>query len=74
MNFSDPKGRRGPGIAKVWLDDDGCFRFGKHQGEFAEDIAREEPSYIRWALSEAEDMIEEDRETLEDLLYWIGDR
>lgn len=55
------------GRARVWLDDDGCFRFGKHDGEIAAVVAKEDPDYIEWVLSET-DICDEDYEILEALL------
>lgn len=70
------RSRRSPedfkGRAKIWLDDDGRFKFGKHKGEYAEDVADEDPDYVQWALDEAVDMCDEDRDVLESLMGWKG--
>lgn len=31
---------------KEWLDNSGCFLFGKYQGEYAEEIAETDPQSI----------------------------
>lgn len=53
-----------------WLDDDGCFLFGKCKGESVEDVAREDPSYLRWILENAEDIHHEDRDVIETALQF----
>lgn len=51
-----------------WLDDDHSFTRGPHQGELAEDIARYDPTYIRWLTATVADMNDYDRCTLVALL------
>jgi hypothetical protein len=47
-----------------WIDADGAFTKGKHRGRLVEDIAAEEPSYLRWILDAVEGLDEEDRALL----------
>lgn len=58
--------------AREWLDQSGCFLFGKYKGELAEDIADTDPRYIRWIIDSIEDISEEDRELLQQYLSWRG--
>jgi hypothetical protein len=55
---------------KVWLDSDGYFLFGKYKNSLAEDIAKDDPSYVKWIVSDVEDICEEDREVLSQLLVY----
>lgn len=57
---------------KTWLDDSGAFLFGKHEGELAEDVAKEDPGYIKWILQSVDDISEEDSTTLDALLRYRG--
>lgn len=57
---------------RVWLDPSGYFLFGKYKNGLAEDVARDDPSYIRWIVNDAEDICEEDREVLSQLLTYRG--
>jgi hypothetical protein len=54
-------------MSKEWLDAAGRFLFGKHQGELAERVAREDPRYLSWVLEDVEDLGENEREILEAL-------
>jgi hypothetical protein len=38
-------------VTKRWLDDDGCFLFGKYRGEPAEDVCRDDRGYVHWILT-----------------------
>lgn len=52
---------------RQWLDSSGCFTFGKYgppNAQSVEDIAREDPSYLRWIVENVEDISEEDREII----------
>lgn len=68
---SRPKHRCGV-VWVEWLDDDGRFLFGKHVGERAEGVVKEDPEYVRWALEECVDMAEDDRGILEALATRAG--
>lgn len=57
-----------PRSKQDWIDDDGFFLFGKHSGEIIEHVARNDPSYIRWIVSEVDDITDGDRQILETLL------
>lgn len=59
-----------PVSAREWLDGDGNFLFGKCKGESVEDIAREDPSYLRWILENVEDIDHEDRDVIEATLQF----
>jgi hypothetical protein len=53
---------------RMWLDEEGRFLFGKHEGEMAEDVAHRDPDYLRWIVFDAEDVADEDRKVMEQLL------
>jgi len=53
---------------RAWLDPDGNFCFGKHEGEPLAQVRREDPSYLRWILGAVEDIADEDRALIEDCL------
>lgn len=53
---------------REWLNDDGLFLFGRCQGEHVEDVAREDPGYLRWILESVEDIHYEDRDVIETAL------
>lgn len=59
---------------KEWLDQSGCFIFGKYRGESAEDIADTDSSYIRWIVDNVEDILESDREVLSQYLTYAQRR
>ena len=59
-------------VTDSWLDAAGKFRWGKHVGQLAEDVAREDISYIAWICNSVEDIIEEDREILATWLKFHG--
>lgn len=61
-----------PGAAKIWLDDDGHFLFGKYEDCAADDIAQDDPSYISWILGECNNIDEDDREILESIARYRG--
>lgn len=76
-NLQRPTGRQagvdyGPGIAKIWLDEHGRFRFGKYRLCLADEVAQDDPDYIRWVLEECDDMDEGDREILESIASYRG--
>lgn len=56
--------------SRPWLDSSGSFLFGKYKGLLAEDIAQDDSSYIRWIVNEVEDITEEDRQVLFQLLQY----
>lgn len=47
-----------------WIDDDGTLLRGKHRNELVEDVARDDPSWLRWAVDTVEDMDEGDRDVM----------
>lgn len=51
-------------LGKDWIDNDGRFLFGKHKGEYVDDVAEEDPGYLRWIVEEVEDVSEEDWDVL----------
>lgn len=57
---------------RTWLDPSGYFLFGKYKNALAEDIAKDDPSYVRWIVQDVEDISEEDREVLSQLLRHKG--
>lgn len=46
---------------REWLDQNGNFRFGKYKDDSIDDIAIDDPNYLRWILETVEDIVEEDR-------------
>lgn len=66
MKFTEP--------TREWLDQSGCFIFGKYKGESAEDIAETDSSYIRWIIDTVEDILESDREVLSQYLTYAQRR
>lgn len=60
---------------REWLDNDGCFLFGKYgppSPSSVEDVAHEDPSYLRWILETAEDIDHEDKGVIETALRFNG--
>lgn len=55
-----------------WLNSRGEFLFGKYEGEYAEDIMRDDPDYIRWITENADDIDEEDQQIFLSLLERRG--
>lgn len=58
---------------REWLDNNGYFIFGKYGGPnpaAVEDVAREDPSYLRWILENVEDIYYEDRDVIETALQF----
>lgn len=61
---------------REWLDSDGCFLFGKYgsvgglQGDFVENVAKNDPSYLHWILENVEDIFHEDRDVIETALQF----
>lgn len=51
-------------MPRDWLTESGEFCFGKHAGEYVEDVARTDPEYLRWVVQEVERISDEDREVL----------
>lgn len=56
----------------AWLDGDGYFVFGKHEGESAHNVALDDRSYLNWVLENAESLSDEDRKTIETELKYAG--
>jgi hypothetical protein len=57
---------------RTWLDSSGYFLFGKYENALAEDVVQDDPSYVRWIVNDVEDICEEDREVLSQLLTYRG--
>ena len=55
-------------FGRQFVDEDGCFLFGKHKGEYLDDLAREEPSYLKWCLESIGELPESVREDIEGAL------
>lgn len=58
---------------REWLDSGGYFLFGKYgppNPAPVEDIAREDPSYLKWILETVEDIHHEDRDVIETALQF----
>jgi hypothetical protein len=53
---------------RTWLDSGGYFLFGKYKNGLAEDVAKDDPSYVKWIVETVEDICEDDREVLSQLL------
>lgn len=53
-----------------WLDSGGRFKFGKYRGSLAEDIATDDPQYVQWIVDTVEDISDDDREILSQLLAY----
>lgn len=52
---------------RPWLDSGGYFIVGKYSGPnpaSVEDVAQEDPRYLRWIVNEVEDISEEDRDVI----------
>jgi len=56
--------------SREWLDLDGCFIFGKHQGKSVEEVWREDRNYLHWIIENVEDIDNGDREIIEMSLSW----
>lgn len=71
MNYfsAPPRGQRGE---REWLDVDGRFLFGKHEGESIERVRRDDPGYLRWIVETVEDICEGDREIIQAALRRRG--
>lgn len=59
-------------MAKDWLDRDGAFKWGKHKGEDAEYVTRNDPEYVKWIVNECDDISDEDRDILSVYLERMG--
>lgn len=53
---------------REWLDVDGSFLFGKHEGETVERVCREDPGYLRWILETVENILDEDRMVIQAMM------
>ena len=65
---TSPFARQSPPNRRSWLDEDGCFRFGKYAGRFVAVVAEDDPSYVRWIIETVDDIDAEDLRTLEQLV------
>lgn len=58
---------------REWLDSGGYFKFGKYGppgASLVEDVAVEDPGYLRWILENVEDIFHEDRDVIETALQF----
>lgn len=58
---------------REWLDSGAYFKFGKYgppNPAPVEDVAREDPSYLRWILENVDDIFHEDRDVIETALHY----
>lgn len=58
-------------MARDWLDDDGHFLWGKHKGEFVNEVGKSDPGYLRWAL-ETDDVSDLDGAVIRAVLRGLG--
>jgi len=78
--FHDRKGARDSHASqdefriREWLDADGCFLFGKHEGARLEDIAEDDPNYLEWVVESAESISEEEREIVRGAVEFAENR
>lgn len=59
--------------SREWLDSSGYFVFGKYgppNPASVDDVAKEDPSYLRWILENVEDIDHEDRDIIEAALQF----
>jgi len=61
-------------VIREWLDSSGRLTIGKYKGSQAEDIASDDPSYIRWIIETVEDISEDDRNVLSQYLTYAPRR
>jgi hypothetical protein len=61
-------------VTRDWLDSSGRFLFGRHRGRTVPQVLQDDTGadYIRWALDNADDMSEDDRQILESYLKMRG--
>jgi hypothetical protein len=59
-------------MPRDWLDDAGRLALGKYRGQSVEDVARDDPSYLRWVVAEVEDVSDGDRAVIEAALRYRG--
>lgn len=53
------------------IDDTGRLQFGnKHRGSDINDIAADDPGYLRWTLNEVDSLTESDREVIRAALQY----
>jgi hypothetical protein len=45
---------------REWLDSEGFFIFGKHNGEDVNRVAESNPGYLRWILDDVANIADED--------------
>lgn len=55
-------------MARSWIDDDGNFTMGKYKGEPVDEVADENPGYIRWILAEVDELAPDEEEIFESLV------
>lgn len=51
-----------------FLDDKGCFKFGRHQAHTIEYVARNDPGYLKWIIDKT-DCCDEDVQIIEASLH-----
>lgn len=59
---------------RQWINPQGEFIFGKHKGDLVEDVADEDPDYLRWILDKVDDIDEGDAEIIGEHLARKGGR
>lgn len=57
---------------KDWLTREGCFKWGKHKDEPVEDVAKTDPDYLEYIVYKVEDVSDEDRDIMAQLLARQG--
>ena len=55
-----------------WLDNEGCFLFGKYKDRTAEAVSKEDPQYLQWILDKVKKCCDEDRRIFNLLLVRRG--
>lgn len=55
-----------------WIDDSGCFIFGKHEGETIKDVLLYDPSYLRWIVNDVDNISDVDRRIIQTQLNMAG--
>jgi hypothetical protein len=63
---------RGRRPMRRWLSNEGTFLFGKHEGGLVDDVAVDDEKYVRWCVEVVEDMVDEDRTTMEAALQFAN--
>lgn len=59
-------------VDRDWIDLQGRFIFGKYEGDLVENVASDDPSYVRWIINEVENISDVDRALLANHLRYSG--